>query len=218
MNKEIILLACSKKHNNYCVAGIDVGNGEWVRIVSDDTVISEAVSADDIRFEDGTLPQLLDIIRVPVLGRRPNYYQPENYILDDRNYWSRIGRANPAEVAANYATDRHEYLFYNTAKSIESNFIKGLREDEKFSLIAVIPKNLHIQVKQWPEGKKLEVSFTYNGRLYRYLKITDPEFLQEFLWRDEGNYSLGENVLLVVSMGENYHGAHYKLVSGVIRF
>ena len=106
MNKEIILLACSKKHKNYCVAGIDIEKGEWVRIVSDDPVISEAVSADDMRFEDGTLPQLLDIVRVPVLGRRPNYYQPENYILDGRYYWSRIGRANAAEVAANYATDR----------------------------------------------------------------------------------------------------------------
>lgn len=82
-----------------------------MRIVSDDPVISEAVFADDMRFEDGTLPQLLDIVRVPVLGRRPNYYQPENYTLDNRYYWSRIGRANAAEVAANYATDRPEYPF-----------------------------------------------------------------------------------------------------------
>lgn len=111
MNKNIVLLACSKKHNNYCVAGIDVESGEWVRIVSDDLAISEAVTADDMRFEDGTLPQLLDIVRVPVLERRPNYYQPENYILDDRDYWSRIGKANAKKVAANYATNRPEYLF-----------------------------------------------------------------------------------------------------------
>lgn len=68
------------------------------------------------------------------------------------------------------------------------------------------------------ENDFIEVSFNYNGRLYRYLKVTDPEFLQEFLGRNEGNYFLGDNVLLVVSLGENYHGAHYKLVSGVIWF
>ena len=218
MDKDIVLLACSKKHNNYCVAGIDIRNGEWVRIVSDDQVISEAVRADDMRFEDGALPQLLNIVRVPVLGRRPNYYQPENYILDDRHYWSRIGVANAVEVAKNYTTNRPEYLFYNTAKSIESNYIQGLREDEKFSLIALIPENLQVQVKHWPEGKKVDVSFIYNGRWYRYLKVTDPEFLHEFLGREEGNYFLRENIMLVVSLGENYYGAHYKLVSGVIRF
>ena len=32
MYKKIVLLAKSKKHQNYCVAGKDVDTGEWVRL------------------------------------------------------------------------------------------------------------------------------------------------------------------------------------------
>lgn len=217
MYKDIVLLACSNKHRNYCVAGIDVHDGKWVRVISEDENISEAVKEDDMRYEDGTLPQLLDIIRVPIVKHKPNYYQPENYLFDINKYWIKIGQTDTANVQK-YATIKPEYLFYNTEKSVESEYIGQLDEKNKYSLIAVIPDNLMVQVKQWPEGKKVDMSFNYNGRWYRYLKVTDPEFLEEYLEYPEGNHYLGYNVLLVVSLGENYYNAHYKLISGVIRF
>lgn len=36
MYKKIVLLAKSKKHQNYCVAGKDVDTGEWVRLISEE--------------------------------------------------------------------------------------------------------------------------------------------------------------------------------------
>lgn len=217
MYKDIVLLACSKKHSNYCVAGVDVHSGEWVRIVSDDDKIAEAVMDEEMRYQDGSSPKLLDIIRITILEHRPNDYQPENYLFDGHYYWSKIGRANAASVIEKYATERPEYLFYNTEKSVESKYLEQLNENEKYSLIAIKPNNLKVEVKQWPEGKKVDMSFTYNGRWYRYLKVTDPDFLQEYVQYEEGTYSPGEDILLVVSLGENYHNAHYKLISGVIK-
>jgi len=214
--KDIVLLACSKKHMNYCIAGIDIKNGEWVRIISNDAHIIEAVRAEDIRYEDGTFPQLLDIIRITVLEHRPNYYQPENYLFDEQYYWSKIGRVGSKQAIEKYATNKPEYLFFNTKKSVESEYIQQLKEAEKYSLIAIRPRNLKVQIKQWPEGKKIDMSFQYNGRSYDYLKVTDPQFIQKYIEHEEGSYFLGDDVLLVISLGENYYDAHYKLISGVI--
>ncbi|MEL1135056.1 hypothetical protein AAC978_07710 [Desulfitobacterium sp. THU1] len=216
MQKDIVLLACSKKHNNYCVAGIDINNGEWIRVVSNNPHIVEAVTLDDMRYEDGTLPELLDILSISFLEHKPNYYQPENYLFDDSFYWERIGKANAMDVIADYATNEPEYLFYDANKAVESEFIQSLYDNEKYSLIAITPQSLKVHVKKWPEGKKVTMSFYYNQRLYSYLRVTDPDFEEEYLDRAEGTYSLGNNAMLVISLGENYHGAHYKLISGVI--
>lgn len=217
MHKDIVLLACSDKYQNYCVAGIDINNGAWVRIVSENENISEAVTVEDMRYQDGNLPKLLDIIRIPFLKYKPNYYQVENYLLDDKKYWIKIGQIDALSVQK-FASIGPEYLFYNTEKSVASEYIAQLDESTKYSLIAIIPNELTVRVKHWPEGKKVDMSFKYNGRWYRYLKVTDPGFKEEYLKYPEGNYQLGDNVLLVISLGENYKNVHYKLISGVIRF
>src|SRR5690554_1976919 len=104
MQKEIILLASSKKYHNYCIAGIDKATGQWIRVVSDDPEISEAVNEEDMRYEDGSLPNLLDIIRIQFLSHYPNYFQPENYLFDKAYYWQKIGKALPTEIASKYAS------------------------------------------------------------------------------------------------------------------
>lgn len=215
--REIILLAASKKHSNYCIAGIDQATGAWVRIVSNNPYISDAVTSEDMRFEDGSMPKLLDIIRIPILSPKPNYYQPENYLLDNTYYWEKVGKANATDVAAKY-TGLEDYIFYNNGKSVESDYIKQVNKSERYSLIAIIPEDLVVHVRQWPEGKKVTMSFSFNDIKYQYFPVTDVECLDEYTQYDEGRYIIRENVLMVISLGENYHGAHYKLISGLIRF
>ena len=93
INKEIILLASSKKYNNYCVAGIDVGNGEWIRIVSDDKSICGAVRKEDMIYEDGASPDIFDIIKIQCKCHQTSHFQPENYIFDEKYAWRKIGTA-----------------------------------------------------------------------------------------------------------------------------
>ena len=42
----------------------------------------ERCRSNERQYEDGSDPQVLDIIDVPVLGSRPNYHQAENWLLD----------------------------------------------------------------------------------------------------------------------------------------
>lgn len=84
----MICLANSRKIGGRCVAGIDVNTGEWVRPVRDN---GGALTLDDISYEDGTIPRVLDIIDVPVSERQPLYYQPENWVIDPEYYWDKVG-------------------------------------------------------------------------------------------------------------------------------
>ena len=45
MKKEVAILTKSSKYKGYCVAGIDVNTGEWVRFVSDNEQTHGALSA-----------------------------------------------------------------------------------------------------------------------------------------------------------------------------
>lgn len=70
--------------SNYCVAGIDAKSGEWIRIISEDEVIQHAIKEDDMKYQDGTLPMILDVVRLVCKKRHPNYYQPEiGYLIID---------------------------------------------------------------------------------------------------------------------------------------
>jgi hypothetical protein len=69
------------------VAGREVvraGYSSWSRLISDrpSGEISEEVS----RYEDGQTPQVLDIVRIPMLRPAGETYQTENHIIDDRYY------------------------------------------------------------------------------------------------------------------------------------
>ena len=54
MEREVAILTRSSKFKRYCVAGIDINTGEWVRFVSDNEQAHGALSAYDY-FLLGTL-------------------------------------------------------------------------------------------------------------------------------------------------------------------
>ena len=93
MYKKIVLLAKSKKHQNYCVAGKDVDTGEWVRLISEEEEIHNAVRPENLIYSDETEAQILDVLRAKVKEvdeENINPNQPENYILDKNYYLTKI--------------------------------------------------------------------------------------------------------------------------------
>ena len=68
MEREVAILTRSSKFRGYCVAGIDLNTGEWVRFVSNDTQTHGALSRSDITYEDGSICNPLDIVLVDVVG------------------------------------------------------------------------------------------------------------------------------------------------------
>jgi hypothetical protein len=64
MKKDIVILAKSSKHSDFCIAGIDIETLEWIRPISDNDLTEGAVPREDIRYESGGEINLFDIVRI----------------------------------------------------------------------------------------------------------------------------------------------------------
>ena len=112
--KRLVCLANSRTLHGRCVAGREwngTAAGGWIRPISarDGGEVSEY----ERRYEDGSDPRVLDVIDVPLLESRPSGYQAENWPLDPKCYWEKVGRLSPldlpalADPAAPLRTDDH---------------------------------------------------------------------------------------------------------------
>src|SRR5215469_11888402 len=91
--KTILCLANSRKISGRCVAGKEIENeqiGGWVRPVSGRP--NAELSEYDRRYENGTDPKILDIVRIPMIEPRPHAFQTENHLIDENVYWTLVGR------------------------------------------------------------------------------------------------------------------------------
>jgi len=218
MNKEIILLTKSKKYHNYCIAGIDSKNGQWIRIISDDGSIHNAVEPKDIVYEDGTEAQVLDKIQIECTKGVFNYYQPENYVFDKQYFWEKSGQSLIKDVINLNKSDNDNYIFYNNGKKVSKELIEDLEISKRYSLKLIEPAFTKIHVTYWEDTGKTSVSacFYYNGVSYDFIPITDEKFTSIYLQKRVGTYSL-DNVYFVMSLAEVYSdGYHYKLIASVI--
>ncbi|BBB92471.1 MAG TPA: hypothetical protein PKA28_04445 [Methylomusa anaerophila] len=220
MDKQIILLAKSKKMGHYCTAGIDIATGEWIRIVSEDASIQHAVCECHMRYESGAVPQVLDIINIGCQRHSPNEYQNENYVLNPSCTWEKIGQASIQDVLRIHPIDKHNALFYNYNHKVSHEVIQQTESSLRYSLALIDPDNVKILIepKQYNDEKSIKVQFWYNGSWYKYIRVTDPEFLARYSSYDYGVYALSDDVLFVMSLGDAYsnENSHYKLVATVL--
>ena len=78
----MVVLTKSSKFGKYCVAGIDLKNRNWIRLVTNDEASCGAVAKENLVCNDGSIVQVLDVIDVPVLGACQDAIQPENVLID----------------------------------------------------------------------------------------------------------------------------------------
>ena len=97
--KRLVCLANSRTLHGRCLAGREwsaAGAGRWVRPVS--AREGGEVSEYERQYEDGSDPRILDVIDVPLLESRPGGYQTENWLLDPRCYWEKVGRLSTFDL------------------------------------------------------------------------------------------------------------------------
>lgn len=169
MKKEVVILTVSSKNRNYCVAGIDTSNGEWIRLVSDDEESHGALSKDDIRYEDRTYCQPLDVVKIPIIEETPLEYQPENVLIDTEKWWKKTGECTIDDLLELHPAESHTYLLGNQYAYITEARIGTVGH----SLILVKVKNLTIS---HPAERKTKATFTYKGDQYNDVAVTDPDF------------------------------------------
>lgn len=214
----LICLANSRKLSGTCVAGKELKRGRWIRPVSDRE--HQEVSARERRYEDGSEPQLLDVVDVPLLRPFPGPHQAENWTLDPDVRWQRIALL-PWEELARYA-DKPPKLWVNGPPSTDGLNDRVSVQDatdveESLYLLHVPDLIIDVHSVDTPYGSKrtLKGEFRHAGVDYR-LAVTDPPIEGEFRAKPPGKYSLGESYL-TISLAEPLRGYCYKLIAAVIR-
>lgn len=203
---KVIVLTKSVKHGGYCVAGIDVSTGELVRLISDDTDTDGALTADDITYEDGTMMEMLDLIKVEIAGRGDNYIQPENYIIDRKYYIQKIKRVTLIEALSYHPCDNLGTIFGNCDYYVPEENAQYVG----YSLALVRVQNLKIYKDYNKYGQpKTKASFVYNRVQYYWISVTDSRF---FDISDEIEY---QSATLVISIGTPYNSKCYKFIAAV---
>lgn len=115
--KRILCLANSRKFSGRCLAGkelpADGSPGAWLRPVSNRP--SQEVSERERQYQDGSDPQVLDIIDVPIRKAVAKDYQSENWLLDPERYWVQVGRARWKDLGR--FADAPDVLWLNTSST-----------------------------------------------------------------------------------------------------
>lgn len=208
MIKEIIIMTKSAKRGNYCIAGIDVKSGEWIRPVSDDVETEGAVLQEDAIYEDGTEVEILDVVRIEFIKHIPNEAQNENYLYNSEKYWKKTGKMSLQELIDKYQLDNPSFIFKNSENALYDRELTG------HSLFFVKIQNPYIFVNTFPERKSITINFTYNNNEYRYINIGDLNLKNPYRNCKKGNYYLGQERLAVFSLaGKHTDGKYYKMLA-----
>jgi hypothetical protein len=214
--KEIICLANSRKQLNRCFAGKEVSSKSWIRPVSDHD--KGAIATTEMDLGNGVLPQLFDIIRIPLQNNIPSFYQPENVLIDSQR-WEKVGvfpyekidilQDKPDSIWAN-----EPYLDRIKVSDLQVSPIGS-------SLMLIKPEEISLKKN---DRNRIRANFCFNGIKYN-LGVTDISIEKRFQEENLDSLSFeGQQVYLCISLGEPYERGSgmevccYKLVASVIYF
>lgn len=206
-----------------CVAGLRIDKGTWVRPVATDSDYGQLYSK-HYRLIDGSHAEVLDVLRIDLVDRRPTLAQPENWALGDER-WVLLSRPAPPRLYGIL------YSALEEGPSLFGSFDKRVRSEEAAnsdaSLALVAPSRLQWYVGNDFHGRpQPRVIFELSGAAYD-LPITDPAWTTRIVKALHGKGATAETqdalgvsptnaVLLTISMGEAYKGYCYKLVAGIV--
>lgn len=220
--KRIVCLANSRTLAERCIAGREWiegrGAGGWVRPVSDRS--TQGVSEYERQYVDGSDPQVLDIIDIPVLEHRPRDHQTENWLLDPESYWEKAGRLTLFDLPAledpaaplwidGYSTykGRNDQIPFAAIASVTDS-LRLIRVD-RLQLVVCRPGEAFGNNKRRVQGRFRQAETGYA------LWVTDPRYERKYLSKLDGAYELGE-CYITVSLSEPYQDSCYKLIATII--
>ena len=212
-SKRIVCLANSRKMTGRCIAGRELVPGSeegWIQPVSEREY--QEVPEDKLRYEDGSDPQVLDIIDIPVRGPQPDGHQTENWLLDPEHNWKKVGVHAPFDLPD--LADPVEPLWvdgYSTQIGNNDRIpIEAIGEaTSSLRLIRVEEVVLKVHASRRVQGQ-----FVHADQDYAFW-VTDPIYEGQYRSKPDGTYPIGE-CHLTISLGEPYKGFIYKLIAAII--
>lgn len=213
----LLCLANSRKLGGQCIAGLRLDGRGWIRPVSN--FPDGTLYPSNYRLNDGSTPQLLDIIEVGLEGPRPAQHQSENWLIDGTR-WRLVRRPasrQEADMMWSHVT-QGPALFGNC----EDRVAEGANVSHSLTIVRV--QNLRWRITSYGEKRKTRALFRLRGALYD-LAITDNTIEQGLRNLEEGihpidsapGFTPNQEVLLTISLGEPFEGNCYKLIAAIIR-
>lgn len=231
MKKEIVLLVRSVKRGQYCVAGREISRiedkiqlGEWIRPVSNHD--EGAVNYSEISYENGTLPNFLDIVKIPLIEKANDQNQPENWSIKNKR-WKKTGSIDPQYISV--LEEYPENLWLEDFSKTDRITPTGYQEKKYHSSLHIIrPTRFSMVIStvyndfSGREQKRRRAVFSYRGIDYD-LAITDPDIHNKYFEPFPGINDSAKTIMMVpqkcllcVSLAPEFGGYHYKLVANVI--
>lgn len=223
--KRIVCLANSRKLAGRSIAGREwTGErpGGWIRPVSKRD--GQEVSEYERQYEDGSDPQVLDVIDVPLVKRmdtsQGETWQSENWLLDEEQYWRKMGRYSwfdlPALVDAAaplWLDGFHTYQGHNDRIPMDAM----AQVSDSLRLVEVDDLVLSVFAPGEAFGnRKRRVQGRFHHAEQQYaLWVTDPVYERNYLAKLDGEYRL-QRCFLTISLGEPFDGFCYKLIAAVM--
>lgn len=230
MKKEIVILAKSVKFGQYCIAGREIirsesglSLGEWIRPVSDRE--DEALSYNEIRYTNHSIPKLLDIVEIGLSGKTGSTTQPENWRVNSEIGWARTGHISKKSLPNFEETP--EGLWVDPFASSDKISSQALAKQYPSSLCIIKPNDFQMKIYTDFDGvagkekKRRRGIFDYNGMHYD-LAITDPDIDTKYfhpfpkMGENTKNIIPPTDCLLCISLAPEFYGYHYKLIATVI--
>ncbi len=224
--KKILCLANSRKYGGRCIVGKEMQPDRtlaWVRPVG--ATDGGEVWPDEMEYEDGSMPALLDVIEVPVADPKPLPYQPEDWLIAPGR-WRRDRRADKANI--DRWVDPPAPLWENGSDSARGKNDRFPHEPNRTladsaRFIGVPSLEIRVSEHKKDDGQtnfQLRGAFEYEGYPY-ILRITDIEYEERYAALGAGAYTLGK-AYVTVTVGEPFSRAegepeyHYKLIAAII--
>lgn len=212
--KRVVCLANSRKLGGLCVAGKEImadgRTGEWVRPIGDRP--SEAILEHEQRCQDGSYPQAMDVIDIPLLSPRPKDHQQENWLINEGR-WVKVGRITSSILDQILDPPMPLWLNgYSTFSGINDRvpLNEATNLPDSLRLLKVNSLTLSVPARGSTQGQ-----FQYNGTNY-WLRVTDPHYHRRRLQQYDGDIQMGE-CFLTISLGEPFEDGHcYKLIAAII--
>jgi hypothetical protein len=218
LRKTIVCLANSYKHGGRCIAGIDIHDGQWIRLHGNSA--DGSLCACEYVLDDGSEPRLLDVIEVEVHYAIRSQSHPEDWQIAPSR-WRLVERG---------ATERQWAGLTN-----EKTKSKGILRDHrdriatwelkykplKSSLCLICPSEIYWWIREDKGKRKYRALFHHKYVTYDFA-LTDPRWLDQLKLLPDGIYphstfaGTTSETWLTISISEPYFGFHYKLVAGVI--
>lgn len=201
MIKEIVVFANSVKHENSCVAGKCTKTKEWIRPVSN--AQGGEISNEQTIKASGYRLQILDKVKVDLSHHAPLDHQTENHVI------------NQTQWVDAFFIRNHQVEDYLDAPDNLWGIGDRVSHDEIVNNQEVTNSLYLVEVEELELFKnrydKRRARFSYGGINYD-LAVTGREFDKHFVT----NSTFLRDVIICVSLGENYEGDCYKLVASII--